>query len=200
MKYYLAVVSSRPRGPFFILQSFPRVEPRETAADIDFTNPDRLTDWLTGSNGEEELRQDEIPGQHQLPGPATVQEESTEAWGKDQTERAMMERCLTIQIRPSEEEEEEPGSSGLFSNSHTVLILTVMVGCFGVLWPKIFSPMFFGDQDQRDSQPDLSEESLSSCEVSPYRPQDDQCSCCSWWNVTDVTELSIFQWCHFSLT
>jgi len=35
--------------------------------------------------------------------------------------------------------------SGLFSNSQTVLILTVVVGCFGVLWPKIFSPMFFGD-------------------------------------------------------
>ena len=98
----------------------------------------------------------------------------------------MMERCLTIQIRPSEEEEEEPGSSGLFSNSHTVLILTVMVGCFGVLWPKIFSPMLFGDQDQRDSQPDLSEESLSSCEVSPYRPQDDQCYCCSWWRWRSV--------------
>lgn len=31
----------------------------------------------------------------------------------------------------------EPGyPAGLFSNSQTVLILTVMVGCFGVLWPK----------------------------------------------------------------
>jgi len=44
------------------------------------------------------------------------------------------------------EEPEETIHSGLFSNSQTVLILTVVVGCFGVLWPKIFSPMFFGDQ------------------------------------------------------
>ena len=66
-----------------------------------------------------------------------------------------------MQIRPDEEEEE---ASGLFSNSHTVLILTVMVGCFGVLWPKIFSPMFFGDQEGRDSLADLGEESLSPCE------------------------------------
>ena len=73
-----------------------------------------------------------------------------------------------MQIRPDEEEEE---ASGLFSNSHTVLILTVVVGCFGVLWPKIFSPMFFGDQqDQRDSMPDLSEESLSSCERTQNTP------------------------------
>ena len=36
-----------------------------------------------------------------------------------------------------EEEGPEPGyPAGLFSNSQTVLILTVMVGCFGVLWPK----------------------------------------------------------------
>ena len=67
-----------------------------------------------------------------------------------------------MQIRPDEEEEE---ASGLFSNSHTVLILTVVVGCFGLLWPKIFSPMFFGDpHDQRDSMSDLTEESLNSCE------------------------------------
>ena len=79
---------------------------------------------------------------------------------------------MSAQVRPAEEEEEEePGSPGLFSNSHTVLILTVVVGCFGVLWPKIFSPMFFGDQqDQRDSMPDLSEESLSSCERTQNTP------------------------------
>ena len=43
------------------------MELRETAADIDFTNKDR-----TGSNGEEELGQDEVHGQHQLPGPGPV--------------------------------------------------------------------------------------------------------------------------------
>jgi len=45
----------------------------------------------------------------------------------------------------SEDDDESSLHSGLFSNSQTVLILTVVVGCFGVLWPKIFSPMFFGD-------------------------------------------------------
>ena len=70
-----------------------------------------------------------------------------------------------MKVRP-EDEDEESASPGMFSNSHTVLILTVMVGCFGVLWPKIFSPMFFGDQDQRDSMADLSEDSLSPCEFS----------------------------------
>ena len=91
---------------------------------------------------------------------------------------------MIIKNRPAEdeEEEEEAATPGMFSNSHTVLILTVMVGCFGVLWPKIFSPMFFGDQqDQRDSQLDLSEEGLSSCEFSSSSRLDDQCCyCCSW--------------------
>merc|ERR1712012_686670 len=45
----------------------------------------------------------------------------------------------------SEDDDESSLHSGLFSNSQTVLILTVVVGCFGVLWPKIFSPMFFGE-------------------------------------------------------
>merc|ERR1712012_691836 len=45
----------------------------------------------------------------------------------------------------SEDDDESSLHSGLFSNSQTVLILTVVVGCFGVLWPKIFNPMFFGD-------------------------------------------------------
>ena len=91
---------------------------------------------------------------------------------------------MIIKIRPAEDEEEdeEAPSPGLFSNSHTVLILTVMVGCFGVLWPRIFSPMFFGDQQDHHSQLDLNEEGLSSCEVSLYSELDDQCCCCSWWS------------------
>ena len=44
---------------------------------------------------------------------------------------------LMFQPEYIEEEGPEPGyPAGLFSNSQTVLILTVMVGCFGVLWPK----------------------------------------------------------------
>merc|ERR1719471_1368450 len=54
------------------------------------------------------------------------------------------------------EEPEETIHSGLFSNSQTVLILTVMVGCFGVLWPKIFSPMFFGDNSHHHDLDDHS--------------------------------------------
>ena len=45
--------------------------------------------------------------------------------------------CPSFQAQYPDEEEAEPGyPAGLFSNSQTVLILTVMVGCFGVLWPK----------------------------------------------------------------
>lgn len=70
-------------------------------------------------------------------------------------------RERTRKSRPEYIEEEgegpEPGyPAGLFSNSQTVLILTVMVGCFGVLWPKIFSPMFFGDNSHHHDLDDHS--------------------------------------------
>lgn len=30
------------------------------------------------------------------------------------------------------------------STGKTIFVLTVVAGCFAVLWPKIFYPMFFG--------------------------------------------------------
>ena len=35
----------------------------------------------------------------------------------------------------------EPG----LSNGVIILAIAIVVGCFAVLWPKIFSPMLFGE-------------------------------------------------------
>ena len=70
---------------------------------------------------------------------------------------------ITVLLQPNySDDEDDPSNfqSGLFSNSQTVLILTVVVGCFGILWPKIFSPMFFGDNH---SHQDVAEEA-GACE------------------------------------
>ena len=33
------------------------------------------------------------------------------------------------------------------STGKTILIGTIVLGCFAVLWPKIFAPMLFGEPD-----------------------------------------------------
>ena len=33
------------------------------------------------------------------------------------------------------------------STGKTILIGTIVLGCFAVLWPKIFAPMLFGDPE-----------------------------------------------------
>ena len=82
---------------------------------------------------------------------------------------------ITVVLQPNySDDEDDPSNfqSGLFSNSQTVLILTVVVGCFGILWPKIFSPMFFGDNH---SHQDVAEEAGAckycslylQCDLSP---------------------------------
>ena len=131
----------RPIGSIFIFESFPLVELGEDQLGI-LIFQDRLETWL---------RQDEI---HRAGLP---QEEEEKERGK--CGRSSSWDWDGIQ----EEEEEESGNTGLFSNSHTVLILTVVVGCFGVLWPKIFSPMFFGDG--RSSHQDISEDPIGSCKI-----------------------------------
>ena len=70
-------------------------------------------------------------------------------------------RQLKVQYK-EDVEDEDTLHSGLFSNSQTVLILTVVVGCCGVLWPKIFStmPMFFGDNQH---QSEMSVDDAASC-------------------------------------
>jgi len=35
-----------------------------------------------------------------------------------------------------------PSSSGEFGRGKTIFVLAVVVGCFAVLWPKVFYPMF----------------------------------------------------------
>merc|ERR1719471_2436364 len=67
------------------------------------------------------------------------------------------------------EEPEETIHSGLFSNSQTVLILTVVVGCFGVLWPKIFSPMFFGE-NQHQSEISVDDAASFQSSLFPEHP------------------------------
>ena len=34
------------------------------------------------------------------------------------------------------------------STGKTILIGTIVLGCFAVLWPKIFAPMLFGEPEE----------------------------------------------------
>jgi hypothetical protein len=45
-----------------------------------------------------------------------------------------------------QEDEEQPLSEPGLSNGVIILAIAIVVGCFAVLWPKIFSPMLFGEQ------------------------------------------------------
>ena len=35
------------------------------------------------------------------------------------------------------------------SSGKSIVIVAVVFGCFAILWPKIFYPMFFGSPDNR---------------------------------------------------
>ena len=42
-------------------------------------------------------------------------------------------------------QDEIPSSDQGLSNGVVILTFAIMIGCFAVLWPKIFSPMLFGE-------------------------------------------------------
>ena len=45
--------------------------------------------------------------------------------------------CIYSQAEPSQASGLPPG--------RVVLVVAIVVGCFGILWPRIFSPMVFGE-------------------------------------------------------
>ena len=47
--------------------------------------------------------------------------------------------------KPFPVQEDHPVTEQGLSNGVIILTIVIMVGCFAVLWPKIFSPMLFGD-------------------------------------------------------
>lgn len=53
------------------------------------------------------------------------------------------------QVQDSPEDDEtdcdESGLGSGLSNGKTILVIAIVVGCFAVLWPKIFYPMLFGE-------------------------------------------------------
>eukprot|EP00092_Neocalanus_flemingeri_P008558 GFUD01009220.1.p1 GENE.GFUD01009220.1~~GFUD01009220.1.p1 ORF type:complete len:401 (+),score=134.06 GFUD01009220.1:94-1296(+) len=41
--------------------------------------------------------------------------------------------------------EQEAVQPSMFSTGRTVLVLAIVIGCFGILWPKLFRPLIFGE-------------------------------------------------------
>lgn len=56
-----------------------------------------------------------------------------------------------------EEDEPEAVEDTGFSNGKTILVIAIVVGCFAVLWPKIFCPMLFGSLEAADPRLDDTE-------------------------------------------
>ena len=50
-------------------------------------------------------------------------------------------------IEPQEEKDEIAG----MPPGRMVLVLAIVVGCFGILWPRIFSPLLFGERPAPES-------------------------------------------------
>ena len=45
--------------------------------------------------------------------------------------------------REDDDPHDPPGSD--FGQGKTIVVLAIVVGCFAILWPKIFYPMLFGE-------------------------------------------------------